>query len=611
MAIAPNQLDSPAAPTRGWAVVRLSAVLALLVGSLPAFVAWSPQDAGAQTPTVSVGRTQLVAPNDYFTTRWHDPMDFDNPEDFDTTPGHMIMQGGGRLANGGLDIWGAHQVFLLRSDPGSYPTSATRDPRSRPLDANRFRRFQFRMYSDRSTQAAMFFRQCNSCADGIKYFQIRAGWHSYDLDMTGPWDFDLLPANPTPVRGAPWAGFVEMLWMVTSFDAGNLPNLHIDEMALAEPTADLPVTLSAGSGQVDLWVDYDGQVGNDGSGTVANWSASYIGRVDATGLIGLPSGLLRRGQVARFYTVRNGVRSAVSAAVGMSATSSPRPRVLTPWEGGGEDWATVVRGDPWDFDQPSDAELVVNAGHTTAGGQLLAWAGGRLNDPVVLFNRNGKPIDGQLFHKVAVTITYDGPWGLQDAPGGGMVGRIVWHPAGGGAVQVSDDIVLRTGRATYYVEMRPWPPHAILDPAGNPDPIGWGIGRSTWITGFEFHPHEDPGGRSWQLDDVRIQRNDYVDLSRGGFDVRFLDDAWAPGTTATIIADPDHDTGNQGYVVLASGLPVGHGINTFRWNGWPAAPGSYYIRVVLHRNGVSADSDSTGQVDYGPAPAPWPPPVVK
>jgi hypothetical protein len=355
-------------------------------------------------------------------------------------------------------------------------------------------------------------------------------------------------------------------------------------------------------------MDLDGNTGNDNAPSAAGETASMVGTVTGNGTVSLPSGILRRGQSARFYTVRNGVISDPSAPVSMPATSTPSPRVLTPWEGGGEDWGAVARWDPWDMDQPTDA-FTLNAGGIFAGGRLNGWTTGPVpNDPAVVLNVN-KPIDGQLFHKIAVTINYDGPWGLADAPGGGMVGRLMWKPYGSAATQVSDDIVLRTGRATYYVEMRPWPPTAVLDPAGNSDPIGWGLGRSTWITGLQFHPHEDRGARSWQLEDVKLLRNDYVDLSKGGYDIKYIDDAWAPGTTADIIADPDRDPYNPGYVVLASNVPVNAGINTFKWTGWPAGPGTYNIAVVMRRNGQRADSYSSGQVDYGPAAAAWPPRV--
>ena len=44
-------------------------------------------------------------------------------------------------------------------------------------------------------------------ANGLKYFQLKRGWHSYDLDMTGPWDLDGLPNSSLPaVSGTPWGG---------------------------------------------------------------------------------------------------------------------------------------------------------------------------------------------------------------------------------------------------------------------------------------------------------------------------------------------------------------------------------------------------------------------
>jgi hypothetical protein len=101
-------------------------------------------------------------------------------------------------------------------------------------------------------------------------------------------------------------------------------------------------------------------------------------------------------------------------------------------------------------------------------------------------------------------------------------------------------------------------------------------------------------------------RNEYVEPGHP-FDIKFIDDAWAPGTTADIIADPNRDPNNAGYVVLAQGLPVAAGLNTFRWGGWPASSGSYYIRVILHRGGRSADSYSSGQVDHTLGGAAWPP----
>ena len=124
---------------------------------------------------------------------------------------------------------------------------------------------------------------------------------------------------------------------------------------------------------------------------------------------------------------------------------------------------------------------------------------------------------------------------------------------------MSDDLVLRTGRATYVVEMRTWPPTLILDPAGNTDPIGWGTGRATWVTGIDFHPHEDPGNRSWHIDDIKLLRNEPVKPGVRAYDIVFVDDAWAPGTTADIVADPNLNPNDAAQRVIARGPPGGRG----------------------------------------------------
>ena len=466
-----------------------------------------------------------------------------------------------------------------------------------------------RMHSDRDSNAAIYFRRCNSCANGLKYFHIKAGWHSYDLDMLGGNDLDGLPgASLPPVSGTRWGGNVELLWMITSFEAGNLPALTIDDIGIAASTPSIPITVPATGGPVDLWIDYDGNPANDANlanpatRRVAGASASFVASVSGPRSVQIPANVLRRGQTGRFYTVQNGVRSPVSAPVANPVTSSPSPRVLSPAEGTGYDWAATIRNDAWDMNQPSDAR-VVNAASSFQNGQLHGWSAGRWNDPVVSFPVSS-PIDGALFHKVAITVTYEGPWGLEDSPGGGLVGRLVWHPNNGARYQVSDDLVLRTGTATYYVEMKTWPPSLILDPADNPQPIGWGTGGATWIRGLDFHPHEDPGHRSWRIDQVQVLRNEFVVPGQRAYDVAFIDDAWAAGTTADIIADPNLDPNDPAQVVLARGVPVRAGVNRFRWDGRPTAPGSYHLRVVLHRDGVSSHSYSFGTLDVSPTGSP-------
>ena len=130
----------------------------------------------------------VTAQGEYFQSMWQDPMDFSNPEDFDTTRAAHDPAGRGEPgAAGGLNIWRVQQAYLLRVRPRVVPDHG--DPRPRLASARR-QHLPARSPCARTRivtrNAAFFFRRCNSCANGLKYFQLKKGWHSYDLDMTGP-----------------------------------------------------------------------------------------------------------------------------------------------------------------------------------------------------------------------------------------------------------------------------------------------------------------------------------------------------------------------------------------------------------------------------------------
>ena len=86
---------------------------------------------------------------------------------------------------------------------------------------------------------------------------------------------------------------------------------------------------------------------------------------------------------------------------------------------------------------------------------------------------------------------------------------------------------------------------------------------------------------------VKLLRNEAVKPGVRSYDVVFVDDAWAPGTTANIVADPNLNPGDPAQVVIAHGIPVVAGRNHSRWNGTGAAAGTYHGPVVLRHGAVS------------------------
>ena len=74
--------------------------------------------------------------------------------------------------------------------------------------------------------------------------------------------------------------------------------------------------------------------------------------------------------------------------------------------------------------------------------------------------------------------------------------------------RVSLPMVENVGRSTYIVDLNGT---ASIDPVGTPDIRPWGSGAGTFISQLRFDPHEDPGGRSWHLDDVKLLRDETAD----------------------------------------------------------------------------------------------------
>jgi hypothetical protein len=559
------------------------AVLLVAVALVATFVV--PHDVAAVPPTVAVPSGVKVA-RDYFSAAWSDPMDFSNAEDLDTTAnGPMIAGGSAGMANGELSV-SAEYLYLLRSIGNVLPTSATRDSDAQPMSAQMYRYLSLRMYAPTAGTSAIEYQTCDvqtiTCR-GVKYFWRKAGWHTYILDMAADADVDGRSREPWSV---PWTGTIKNLLMVPDVGQPAGLNIRLDWVRLTGESTLSRLNLSGGSGG-NVQLAYD--VGGDpNTATTIGVPVSPSGAVDVR-LGALPGGSLR------FFTIQGGSSSARSVPVRLD--DPPAPMVIDPDEVGGDDWATVVRRDPWDFEQLSDVWQTHNMNFLVGGGWGNGWSGPPSpNDPLMLMNNSGQLIDARQYHRASVRIRYEGRWGLESA-GGGMVGRFVWATTATDSPQVSQDFLLTTQPRTYTVDLTTWPPAAVLDGggAGNPQPVGWGHTGSEAVRWFRFDPHEDESPRGWHIDEIRLTRNDRV---APVFDIRFADSAWESGTTATLWADTDRNPFNGRGVPIRSGVPVSAGINTLRWDGAFAVPQSYWVYVEMtDPAGTTSGAYATGQLD--------------
>ena len=169
------------------------------------------------------------------------------------------------------------------------------------------------------------------------------------------------------------------------------------------------------------------------------------------------------------------------------------------------DYATNA-GNGWDF---SDAADVVSVGgvqkSSVSGGVLSACnapVGAATGDPNVVLRLPGGPINAGLYHRLVVSMRYDGPFSLSSGAGGGSLLRVVWRDTAG-TRHVSRDIVTYPNEPVIVADLRTNPPGAVSE-----DGAPW----SGMVTELRIDPNEDAGGRCWTIDRVLLLADAGADL---------------------------------------------------------------------------------------------------
>lgn len=580
--------------TPGPVHVVIAVIAALLVP-----VGWAGVAAAAPLAPVPAVASVTEGP-DYFTESAADPLDMNNVEDFDPSPAEGTndsVAGPGlhnTTRNGGIAAMTAEPggYYIMAESIGGALHISPRDTALHPINTAQYTHVQMRIYSDTPTtmSSAFMWFNCNvqqNCT-GAKVFALKVGWHTYDIDLSNPADV---------ITATKWTGTANQLRFYPQLGSGPTMHVELDWMRLAGgPSSNVNVTIPGGAQQV-------------------TWSAPGQSHVFATnvapgGVAVFPASALPPGTYNISYTNASGTSPSAPVTVG----ARPVPVVIDPDVTGGDDYATFMRGNPWDFNEVSDLSNCVNCTFAVGGGVVNGSTAGPVTFDPNLELAVPTLIDTVRYHRLSVRASYSGRWGLSGNPGGGMVGRFVWKiPMGGSeyAWQESNDIVVYPGGyRTYSVDLRTNPPHAINDEF-TPDPLGWGAPASSVVSGVRWDPHEDPGSRNWSVDYVTLAANDQ---GKPHFPIRFEDRAWKPGTTADIYVDTD--AGGYNGIQIAGGVSVGPGVNTFNWNGTnvlnqPIGTGSFHVYIQLRDPAnVTARAYSTGPVDMPTQPANPPAPPV-
>jgi putative cell wall-binding protein len=564
-------------------------VLVLLVGAVPSAL--------AQTTD-----TTLVAEApDYASTVLTDAWDYTQSTDFpadlrDLTIGVDTVQhdddGTAYWETRGVDTPDGWYVTLMwmaypqgGDDPGALPDD--RDGVTNPLDADRFTQLSMRIWTQKDTTARLEWFGCREYTDacrGSMVLNLKQGWNTIIRPIVndGP---SVLPR--------PWSGDILGL-RLSGPDDVKLP-FHLDWLRIHAPGEVVTVPSDVGLLRYDTDMDPNNNFVGPDYASVPAYGELPPGEDVETGAF--PPGTYNIFEDGRYLrTVR--------------VDPLPQPRILDPDRAGGQDYASVILDDPWDFSGPDDVVSVRNAYNVTYDGRVVAGTNAN-NDPYLVLPLAPSGLDPVHFHRLTVTTRYDGPFNLDDSPEGGLGGthgRMIWrtplHPSSGcRAFSDGRELVFFTDRQTYTYDLADTSDDPIFhttaepnqDPSSCPDmkpDLTWTAGPVSYL---RFDPNEAPSAYRWYVDDLRLAADDAADPT---FDITWKDLAAVPRTQATVRLDDDR-SGFDGEV-LWSGAP-GPGTASLTFDATDRLPVSYWVNVTLQTpDGRTGRTYASGPLQVSP-----------
>ncbi len=267
------------------------------------------------------------------------------------------------------------------------------------------------------------------------------------------------------------------------------------------------------------------------------------------------------------------------------------------------DWATRVRGNAWDFSEPTDAERVENYNSwSTVNGRfngIGAWAPkpGEPGDPGIRLALNGRTIDPSVWHRTTLVVPFwDGRYSQQFQDDGGWVFRTIWKFVGNETFQVSAPAVEYPNDTTITIDQNdptPFdgsePPPLNINDTTAKDQLGWSRPVKR-VRVFRIDVAEPYKARQTPIDQVFLSTND---CGVSAADVVFRDNNPGDGTTAQFFSA----SSPKGPWNPIGTAPVTSGLNTWTWTNAPT--GTWWIKVGMTRGATSGENMSTGPVTIG------------
>lgn len=455
-----------------------------------------------------------------------------------------------------------------------------RDGGALPVDADRYTHLAMRIWSP--TQRAMSFSydRCLApehsdkfCRESTDNVILERGWNTVVRDLRQ------MSAN----RAYSWEGLVYAFRMMN--DVGEHYRVEYVRLQTAPQTVEVPWDARPGA---DLYWDRDATTANNTA------DASGWGVVPTSGGRGqFPAGAMEPGEYRFYVRQASGAVSAYGEPLRVSAR--PAPFVLDPDLAGGEDFATVANGDPWDFATPSD--VIAMGGFTDASFGPGGLRGTNNSNDPFFYLRMAHPLNADRYHRLTVHATYEGAFGLADAPGGGAHARLMWtradrdqaHVIQGNKLIESREMVHYPGQVAFTVDLKTPPDPAFVMETDRVERDGWSTGSP--ITHIRYDVNEDRGARRWRVARIELRADD--ETSAEAYTIRWRDAAHNANSVVSLFYRP---AGGGPERLIESGIRQQPGENRYVWDTGAVTPGSYLVRVAVDDGVGQGSHTSTGPV---------------
>ncbi|MDQ3488165.1 MAG: hypothetical protein M3468_10590 [Acidobacteriota bacterium] len=570
--------------------------------------------AAGQTVT-SIGTRNVKAAQDFATRAFQDPWDMQQRTDFgaflDGTDQPRPNFSGISFANGVFSATSSNDdpsVFLLETG-NPFAARIGKTGSNFPIDANTYKVLAMRMSVNHPTSQMQLFWNRDSIFDysltvATPNFFTSPGFRTYLIDLTQQ------PFSSLGAAGFQWGGTVRTLRFDPTNQAG--VEVQIDWARLVSVDASLcrTITWSGGGSTVNIYL-IDAATG-------ANLGPIALSAVATSGSANSASaGCSTSGSGYKFYagalapgTYKVGVVTAGGTLIAANISSDtwavndvPTLGFVTPSPEGGDDFATMELGNPWDMAALSDVDMFrfINgpaiqtiplqspAGfdlgpRTVLTGTSIAGPEAGTADPHfgVLWNPGrgaGKRIDPTKYRILTVDM------GVQDFARNineGAVMRVAWRVAGNDACgeSVTDDIIF-TSRAganvvnTLTMDLADRTMVAIEE--GCPD--GWvrGSAPNPGLDLFRIDPHEYTPATPFFVSRVKLAAYERVASS--------YNISWDFSDSGTSTVDLYYDTDNANFdgTLIQANVPTSS-FGSYSWNTTAVGAPSVYIYAIFRDN---------------------------